>query len=95
MKTTITIEDGAASGAEASRVTPPSTEQHGKTAPIDAGAAASSGASASAEVSAGGIDGGVPPAWLIDALAAEGAMPAPSSPEGIGLVDLDAGAAAR
>ena len=93
MKTTIIIEDGSATpGAAVSDVALSSSEPRGEPPSVDAGAAPDAVGSASAP--AGGIDGGVPPAWLIDALAAEGAMQAPSSPEGIDVADLDAGGAA-
>jgi hypothetical protein len=37
--------------------------------------------------------GGVPPAWLVDGIAAAGGMKAPASPEGIDLGADDGGAA--
>jgi hypothetical protein len=81
MRTTIVVEDG---GAPASRP-----------APLDAGAAPTGEDGPSgAEVSArDGANGGMPPAWLVEAIAEAGGMSAPSSPEDIELAGLDAGQA--
>lgn len=61
----------------------------GRSSPDSSGA--SSGASQGA--SQVGFDGGMPPSWLVEAVAAAGGMSAPFSPEDIELAGLDAGAA--
>jgi hypothetical protein len=59
--------------------------------PADAGAAPGEDAT----TPGGGManDGGVPPSWLLDGIAAAGGVKAPSSPEGIDLGGDDAGRA--
>ena len=92
MKTTIVVEDEGPAAAP-----PGARQEFAATSATDAGPAPTGGdgrATPSAGArGAGGIDGGVPPGWLIDAIAAAGGMASPASPEGIELLGWDAGAA--
>ena len=65
-----------------------------KAAPVDAGAApAAEVGQAGAPSFTGALDGGMPPPWLVEAIAQAGGMTAPASPEDIELTGLDAGSA--
>ena len=91
MKTTIVVEDegpAAAPGTRQELAATPATDAGPAPTGGDGRATPSAGARG-----AGGIDGGVPPGWLIDAIAAAGGMASPASPEGIELIGRDAGAA--
>ena len=99
MKTTIVVEDGGVAtlpiGSEAAAVVP-SDQRPLQSAPLDAGAAPTRGVGqpGSAALPDGASDGGMPPSWLIEAIAQAGGMTtAPSSPEDIELTGLDAGSA--
>jgi hypothetical protein len=100
MKTTIIIEDAAPTVASHETARPdaaaggPPVAAPGEA--IDAGAAPGAGGSTPAGES--GNDGGTPPGWLVDAIAAAGGVTAPPSPQGIhlganGASAQDAGAA--
>jgi hypothetical protein len=96
MKTTIVVEDdgSATSGAQTAAAV------HGdsldaRSAPVDAGAAptGSAGQPAAGVSANGASDGGMPPPWLVEAIAEAGGMTGPSSPGNTGLTAADAGAA--
>lgn len=89
MKTTIVIEDAGAlqiagGTTDAPPAAPPAQAD-------DAGAAPHADSTAPSNGHA--YDGGVPPAWLVDGIAAAGGMKAPLSPESIHLGADDGGAA--
>jgi|SRR5215207_3832940 len=87
MKTTIIIEDEASTVASHERSRPDAVASGPAVAAlreaIDAGAAP--GVGGSTPSGEGGNDGGTPPGWLVDAIAAAGGMTAPPSPQGIHL----------
>jgi hypothetical protein len=98
MKTTIVVEDGGVAtlpfGSEAAAAVQ-SDPRASQSAPLDAGAAPTGGVGqpGSEALSNGRSDGGMPPSWLVEAIAQAGGMTAPSSSEDIEPTGLDAGAA--
>jgi hypothetical protein len=98
MKTTIVVEDGGVATLSfgSSAATPVQSDSGAsESAPVDAGAAQAAGLSqASAQASSNGAsDGGMPPAWLLEAITQAGGLPAPACPEDIELTGVDAGSA--
>lgn len=85
MRTTIVVEDAVAG--------PSTAPEPAAQAPVNAGAGPVAGADGAPAGVSDDLDGGTPPAWLIDEIAAAGGMTAPASPEGIELAGRDAGAA--
>jgi hypothetical protein len=95
MRTTIVVEDaGPAVGASATAQVTAERSSLGQAAPVDAGGApVGEGVQTGAGASSGASDGGMPPTWLVEAIAQAGGMTSPVSPEDIELAGLDAGSA--
>lgn len=101
MRTTIVVEDsasalessGAASVPGRSAAVEPAPPLDAGSAPVDDGSRVGGSSGASSGTSQAGFDGGMPPSWLVEAVAAAGGMSAPFSPEDIELAGLDAGSA--
>jgi hypothetical protein len=98
MKTTIVVEDGGVatlSFGSSAAAPVQSDSRASESAPVDAGAAPAVGlGQAGAQASPNGAsDGGMPPSWLVEAIAQAGGMTAPTSPEDIEVTGLDAGSA--
>jgi len=98
MKTTIVVEDGGVATLSfgSSAAAPIENDSRAPVAePVDAGAAPVGGVGqAGAQASSNGAsDGGMPPSWLVDAIAQAGGMTAPASLEDIEFTGLDAGSA--
>ena len=98
MKTTIVVEDGevATLPLGSSAAAPVQDISRASTsAPVNAGAApvGEVGQAGGQASSNGASDGGMPPPWLVEAIAQAGGMTAPASPEDIELTGLDAGSA--
>jgi hypothetical protein len=98
MKTTIVVEDGGVATLSfgSSAAAPIENDSRAPVSePVDAGAAPAGGVGqAGAQASSNGAtDGGMPPSWLVDAIAQAGGMTAPASPEDIEFTGLDAGSA--
>jgi hypothetical protein len=98
MKTTIVVEDGGVATLSfgSSAAAPVQGDSRASaSALVNAGVAQAAGLNqASAQSSSNGAsDGGMPPSWLLEAIAQAGGLTAPASPEDIELTGVDAGSA--
>jgi hypothetical protein len=97
MKTTIVVEDGGVATLSfgPSAAASVESDSRAESEPVAAGAAPAGGVGqAGAQASSNGAtDGGMPPPWLVEAIAQAGGMTAPTSPEDSQLTGLDAGSA--
>jgi hypothetical protein len=94
MRTTIVVEDGGPAVEAAAAPAPARQGAVDQAAPVDAGVApVVEGVRAVTDGSTRAADGGMPPSWLVEAIARAGGMTSPVSPEDIELAGLDAGSA--
>jgi hypothetical protein len=98
MKTTIVVEDGGVATLSfgPSAAAPVQNDSRAlESAPVDAGAAPAAGVGqAGAQASSNGAsDAGMPPSWLVEAIAQAGGMTAHTSLEDLEVSGLDAGSA--